>query len=197
MRGRVGVPAAPFRKIIEDRIAQLEAAEDEAPIQQISFETGLAEITIYEIRSLRRKEVEFPTADTVVTKILGPMAWHSDPELREIYTSTDFVYMDLLFPLDNDVARAEANERILEAWDANVSKNAAAKALGIDHQTFSKRLKGALEAAGRDPGEAKKRQNACHDRDLPQKGKVFYGGAWRTQEAVERHRQNMRRTAVA
>lgn len=93
------VDAAPFVAILEHRYEQLQEMGVEAPRDTLIHETGISERNLYRLMYGGQKEMSFDNADRVVTRILGPMAWYSDPELNEIYVNVDLAAIDRAFPV--------------------------------------------------------------------------------------------------
>lgn len=83
------VPAEPFARIIKRRIEVLKKLDTVDPVQDVSRETGVVEQIVYKLRRGNQKRISFNNADKIVTKLIGPMSWHTDPELNEIYLNTD------------------------------------------------------------------------------------------------------------
>lgn len=201
------VPVAPFRQLIKDRIAahdrqsfnhhgfRREETEALSGQQSVAAETGLTERQVY--RVLHESEtMEFATADKIVTHTVGPMAWHEDDELREIYESVDLAREDLVNPLDTPAAREQADERILEVWDKYQSRRHAGAELGLSPASYSRILDPALKRAGRPltktkPGYCKK---GLHDMTVV--GKAWDGGcrACRAIAARKRHQNKSGKT---
>lgn len=98
------VPAAPFVEILAGRLVQLERAEEEAPILALAQEAGLTRKLVYLLLSGRQERIAFDNADRIVTNLVGPMAWHADPTLSEIYDSADLGYADRRWPVAQVVA---------------------------------------------------------------------------------------------
>lgn len=83
------LPREPFVRIIE------EAAEREGTVSAVVArirDKPVSEIkrdSLY--RNLRRgpagnyRRIRFDIADLIVTRVLGPQAWHDRPELAELY----------------------------------------------------------------------------------------------------------------
>ena len=92
MKGRDLVPAARFAQIIEARLEHYEGRGDEDPMSRVVEESRVAWKIIQRIREGQSK-IEFSTADRIVTycTAAGPMLWHSDEELHEIYMAVDLI----------------------------------------------------------------------------------------------------------
>lgn len=93
------VPAEPFRAMLAKRLEQLEAAEVEAPVLTLEGETGVGERIARRVLDENTQNVAFDTADRIVTRLEGPMAWYTDPELREIYMAVDLSAVDRRYPI--------------------------------------------------------------------------------------------------
>lgn len=98
------VDAAPFKAILERRIEELERdplCGDSS--NQLAFELGVGTRTLYRFLN-EVQEMRFDTADRIVTRILGPMAWYTDEALHEIYMSTNLTAVDERFPILTEAA---------------------------------------------------------------------------------------------
>jgi hypothetical protein len=83
------VPAAPFAPLIEARIQDLSLRGVQDPIEDVARETGVAQRIIWGVRNGSQQNLDFRNADKIVTKLAGPMLWHTDPVLNEIYLNVD------------------------------------------------------------------------------------------------------------
>jgi hypothetical protein len=92
------VPAAPFVEILNQRYRELVAAETSDPRGALVHETGVAERIMRRILTGEQDTLSFDNADRIVTRLLGPMEWHTDPVLSEIYEAVDLAAMDRRYP---------------------------------------------------------------------------------------------------
>lgn len=93
------VDVAPFRAIINRKIRELGQ-------ETVSEQTGLS------IRGLRRIQneyasIQFDTADLIVTRLLGPMAWWEEEQLRRIYRTRKLRNVDWAYPVSDHVANRQ------------------------------------------------------------------------------------------
>lgn len=93
------VPAAPFVRILEKRFDELVRAEAVAPRETLLAETGIAERVMRRALTGEQDRISFDNADRIVTRLLGPMAWYTDPVLNEIYESVDMAAVDRRAPI--------------------------------------------------------------------------------------------------
>lgn len=75
---------APFRALLEERLARLETTDRINPVQSLAQETGISYRRLFSILK-DQERMSFDTADKIVTRLKGPMLWHSDPTLVRIY----------------------------------------------------------------------------------------------------------------
>ena len=215
MKGNVLVPAAPFARIIEERLEQNILADVDDPVSTIASQVGVTARVIYSIKS-GQKSLEFDTADRIVTYLVGPMAWHEDDELHQIYMGADLNRLDWAAPPSEEV-RAHQVRQAQELLDELMSMKDTAERLKIPIRT----LRGALPPRpqgsylrpicpkGHDKRivgvtncnscaqckRDKAKTDALHDPTIPHPGRVFYGGAWRKPDYIERHRARNRKAA--
>lgn len=92
------VPAAPFVAILNQRYRELVAEEVLAPREALVSETGVAGRIMRRVLTGEQDTLSFDNADRIVTSLLGPMEWHTDPVLSEIYEAVDLAAMDRRYP---------------------------------------------------------------------------------------------------
>lgn len=166
MRGGTLLPAEPIRDAIKEWM-RLNDVDQETLARKV----GMNSRSIWRFISGETTYITWLIADHLVTRTIGPLHWHTEPELRQIYFDVNLHRLDLVEPLDNDGARAWARETIIDAYDSNSTKSAAAKSLGMDCATYNRRLDSALIAEGRE----------AVTKSMPQRGrsegyKPKYGG---------------------
>jgi hypothetical protein len=128
----------PFRKILADRLAEIEDnTEITDPKAQIAKEAGLSERLVRRILKGEQDTLSFDNADRIVTRVVGPMAWHEDEELSGIYESLDLTHLDWAFPVSETVA-AELREIAVRFVKELGNSALAAEALGISVGTVGR-----------------------------------------------------------
>lgn len=163
MRTRsVVVPAAPFQRLLWERVegydrqakaerkssgAFIAGDDPQSGMQRVADELGIDYRALYRI-AIEAERIEFSTADKIVTKTVGPMAWMENEELHEIYMGVDLALADLLEPIDAPTPKAEAERRLFEAWDKHTSTKEAAESLGLPAATFLTHVRPILERKG-------------------------------------------------
>jgi hypothetical protein len=118
------VPAAPFQKILhqaweeEKKKGEHRVEEQNGVFVDVGIKQFLADrLGVHERRItyyLNNKYIQFDVADNIVSKMLGPDAWYSDPELNDIYTNFDLERLDWAYPVSEEVLEREL--RILKQW---------------------------------------------------------------------------------
>lgn len=148
MNGADGIgflDAAPFRAILEKRLSEIQEIIDiPNPNEQLAQEAGISARSLLRIRG--QKIISFDNADRIVTNILGPMAWHEDEELNQIYEAVDLTALDWSFPV---------SERVRQTFRETASRSikklgtvGAAKTLGISVTTLSRYAREARASCG-------------------------------------------------
>lgn len=92
------VPAAPFVSILNRRYRELVAAETSDPREALVRETGVSARVMRRVIAGEQDTLSFDNADRIVTRLLGPMEWRTDPVLSEIYEAVDLAAMDRRYP---------------------------------------------------------------------------------------------------
>ena len=141
------VPMAPFRRLLNEYI---EERGEEFEIQELDEKTGLSARLIWRILN-EDGNIEFDTADAIVTKLVGPLRWHTDPELSAIYQAVDLKAVDWRSPVSETV-REELKALAVEAVQEEGTAKAAAARLGVSHVSLSRYLAG---------GAVSVRRSAC------------------------------------
>lgn len=129
MKYNVTVPAEPFARIVRDMIAAEEQLDGIAPVTAISKRIEFSARRVYALVNGELANIEFPTADRIVTYGPGPMAWHEDPELAEIYRNVNLRLLDWAEPV-TDRIRTEQDKQIRKAYKQHGTYPATAAALG-------------------------------------------------------------------
>lgn len=82
--------------------------------------------------------VQFDLADLIVTKLIGAMAWYTEPELAEAYASVDLNALDYQRPT-SEVVHQQMQEQTREAYmRLGGSVNAVSRELSIGFETAKK-----------------------------------------------------------
>jgi hypothetical protein len=140
MRGNVKVPAAPIQRVLGQVCDQLVDSNSGRDItQEISDMTGVSSRVVMRILSGGQDFVEFDTADKLITRTVGPMAWFEDDDLREAYLSADLRRLDGTAPVSDVIGERIADE-IREAYGRLGTYPAVAKSLGYARSTVAKVL---------------------------------------------------------
>jgi hypothetical protein len=127
----------PFRNILSARLDELRETEHILdPNAQLCEEVGIAERIVRRVLKGEQPTVSFDHADKIVTRILGPMAWHEDEELHRIYSSIDLTLLDWAFPV-SDVVRGELQGTAV-SFIKEMGTVMAARKLGISAGTISR-----------------------------------------------------------
>jgi hypothetical protein len=92
------VPSEPFVAILKKRHLELVAAGVPDPKETLVREAGIAERIMRRVLDGEQDTLSFDNADRIVTRLLGPMEWHTDPVLSEIYEAVDLAAMDRRYP---------------------------------------------------------------------------------------------------
>ena len=140
---KLTVPAEPFRRILAERIEGLEGNIEISKVRHaLAQRTGIHERAIYRILNRGVETISFDNADRIVTSLLGPMAWHSNEELSEIYEEVDLRGVDWQFPTSERVRqgmRHLASEKVRELGTMGL----AAEHIGVPAPTLSRYLRSA------------------------------------------------------
>lgn len=105
------LPGEPFKRILDSKIEEGWTATDLA---------NRLNCTPRKLHNIMNEGMgaAFDTADQIVTLLLGPMAWHEDAELNEIYRSVNLRKIDWAYPVSDgvrkklsEVARSEIKKR--------------------------------------------------------------------------------------
>jgi hypothetical protein len=130
--------AEPFRSILNARLDELNEKEYVLdPNAQLCEEVGIGERIVRRLVRGEQPTVSFDHADKIVTKILGPMAWHEDEDLHQIYSSIDLTLLDWAFPVSETVKR-ELRETAVRFIKELGNSALAAQALGISVGTVGR-----------------------------------------------------------
>ena len=146
MKGNVLLPAEPIREAVKKWMK-----ENDITAETLADRVGLSEKSVWRLLAGEGMNLTWVVADNLVTKTIGPLHWHTDPELSRIYWDANLNRLDLVEPLECEAAQAWARKKIVKAHDENPTKASAARSLGMDCGTYSKRLDKALIAEGREP----------------------------------------------
>ena len=146
MKGGTLLPAEPIRKAIQEWM-DLNGVDQETLARMV----GMNSRSTWRFISGETKNITWVIADHIVTKTIGPLHWHTNPDLSSVYFGANLHRLDLVDPLDNEGARAWAREQLISAYDTHRTKREAACSLGMDSSTFSRRLDMALVEEGREP----------------------------------------------
>lgn len=136
------IDAEPFRQIMLDRLETLERQWNDparrGARRALAFELGVTDRFVYCILS-GQQCVSFDTADKIVTRILGPMAWFEREELNEIYMSVDLRQLDWGSPVSEKVHQ-ENLVRGSKAVKTHGTYDKAADFLGVSARTLNNLL---------------------------------------------------------
>lgn len=129
MKGTM-LPVEPFRRILRSKLEQYEREHDATTAtERLSIETGIPPRGIYRILE-EQKHVGFDAADRIVTRLRGPMAWHTDEELHEIYMSADMKSVDWITPT-SDIVHQRHLAEVTEIFATEGSVSGAARVIGF------------------------------------------------------------------
>lgn len=141
MASSLTVPAAPFRRILQAKLEGLENNDEIVQMRHhLSMRTGVSERILYRILKGEQENISFDNADGIVTGILGPMAWHEDETLSEIYRRVDMKRVDWAFPT-SPVVEGELRMYAAEQVAEHGTIQAAAESIGIPVETLSRYLR--------------------------------------------------------
>lgn len=179
MKGGLLVPAEPIRKVLQTWMDQTGFT-----VWQAATRTGLSEKTMFRLLEGKQEKVSMAAADLLITKTVGPWHWWGNEELQGIYSQANLSKLDIVLPLENEGAKEHARKRLIHAYETCPSKTAAARSLGMDLCTFSRRLDQALVEVGREPATV----------PMPQKTRE---ATRRTEAYIEKYtRQNAKKKAA-
>ena len=88
MNNRGLVPAAPFVQLI------LNWETETSSIADLAKELGREVEGVRKLRNGKRPWIGFDLADKIVAVCTDGMAWHENPELRELYDGYDLRWLD-------------------------------------------------------------------------------------------------------
>ena len=152
------LPVEPIRNTINGWLERNNYTQND-----LSVRTGISERGVFRLLSGESKKITWEIADILITRTVGPLHWHTEPELREVYLAFDFARHDLVKPLDNPVARAYADKVILKTWDESRTRGEAGGKLRMNIESFTKILDPALRRAGRPlTKSAREPRTHCH-----------------------------------
>jgi hypothetical protein len=137
MKRSTRVPAEPFARLLREYMA--EQGED-YQITNLETELSFNPRTIYRILN-EEGQIDFSTADTIVTRLFGPSRWIVDKELAEIYQSVDLRRLDLTLPLDTAKQKSWARKQFVEAYERLGTIALVSRELGIPPTTVGQRLR--------------------------------------------------------
>lgn len=131
--------AAPFRAILAKRLEEFRTLDIPNPNAQLALDVGLSSRGLLRILNGQQEKVEFDTADRIVTRVLGPLAWHEDESLSEMYWTADLHSLDWAYPT-SDVVLEEMGEIARLAYEEHGSLERGANALGVGATAFRRAL---------------------------------------------------------